>query len=115
MSARTGRYAAARLLVQVAGGVALGLVVALSAVALHALWWGLLLGVAGGLAAVLALAPGVWRVAYAAGWVVVVALAAVPRPAGSYLIAGNLRGYTLLALTMALLVVAVATVPRTRR
>ncbi|MDN4172413.1 hypothetical protein QWY28_05625 [Nocardioides sp. SOB77] len=95
---------------------ALGLAVAVATVALHQLWWGLLLGAAAAVAAVLAL-PARWStrppfaVAYAAG------LAAVlqERPEGDFVVPAGGAGYLLLGLALVLLVVSFATLPRPGR
>jgi len=91
--------------------IAVGFIVGIAAVAVHARWWGLLLAVGAAIAGVLALRPGLQRVAYAAGWVVAVALAVVPRPEGDYAIASDVPGYLFLALAVALVILALATLP----
>lgn len=111
----TRAYAVGGLLLRAVGGLILGVAVAVAAVALHGLWWGLLLGVAAGLAAAVALPRGGTRVGYAVGWLAVVARAAVPRPAGSFLVGGNLPGYVMLGLALALLVLGVGTLQPRRR
>ncbi|MCR6030617.1 hypothetical protein GGQ22_04070 [Nocardioides sp. zg-579] len=108
-----------RALVAVAllvGSAALGVVVAIAAVAVHQLWWGLLLGAAASLAAVVAL-PARWstRPPFALGYAAVLAAAVQRRPEGDYLVPADASGYLLLGLALVLLVVAFATLPRPGR
>ncbi|WP_328532010.1 hypothetical protein OG984_13220 [Nocardioides sp. NBC_00368] len=91
-------------------GLLLGVVIGVAAVAVHPWWWGLLLAVAASSAALLALPRGAWRIAYAAAWAIVVALAATPRPAGGYAVAGDLAGYLMILWAVLMIVVATATV-----
>ena len=93
-------------------GLLLGLVIGVAAVAVHPWWWGLLLGVAASTAMLRALPRGVWRVSYAVAWAIVVALAATPRPAGGYAVAGNVDGYLMIFWAVLMIVVATATVPK---
>lgn len=78
-----------------------GAATAYPAVLVHARWWGLVLGLAA-CACVLAALPGRWwgRPAFALGWLGVVALAALPRAEGDYLVAADAAGYTLLVATL---------------
>lgn len=93
-----------------------GFVIGVAAVAVHARAWGLPLGAVATLAALVALPPGLWsRCPYAAGWIVALALALVPRPEGDYAIASDVPGYLLLAVGLVLLVLALATLPVGRR
>ncbi|WP_435745905.1 hypothetical protein [Nocardioides sp. SYSU DS0663] len=92
----------------------LGAAVAVAAVALHQLWWGLALAAAAALAALVALPAGWWRAPYAAGFVGVLAWTMRARPEGDYLISADTTGYTLLALGLLVLLVALVTLP-TRR
>jgi len=96
--------------------LALGGVVGVAAVVLHDWWWGLALAAAGTLALGWALRPG-WstRLPYAVGWVVPLGFAMVPRPEGDYLVAGDLKGYLLIAVGMVLIVLTTATLPLGRR
>src|SRR5687768_12215906 len=90
-----------------------GAVTGVATVALHELWWGFVLGVAAVLAAVVALPAGWWsRVAFVAGFGAVVAWLTVPRSEGDYLVSEDWQGYGLLAFGLALLVGALATLPR---
>lgn len=93
-------------------GLLLGLVVGVAAIAVHPWWWGLLLAVSASTATLLALPRGASRVAYAAAWAVVVALAAAPRPTGGYAVAGNLEGYLMILWAVLMIVVATVTVAR---
>lgn len=100
---------------------ALGLLVAgavtgVATVAVHELWWGLLLSQAAVLASVAALPAGWWsRLAFVAGYDVMVGWLAVPRSEGDYLLSQDLQGYAVLAIGVALLVGALATLPRNLR
>lgn len=92
--------------------LAAGVVVGTAAVLLHGLWWGFALGLATGVACVLALPPGLTtRVVFAGGWTLAVAVLMLPRAEGDYLVGGDVRGYGVLVLTAALLLLAMATVP----
>lgn len=99
-----------------AGLLVAGFVVGLAAVAVHGRTWGLVLGAVASLAALVALPPGLWsRVAYAAGWLVALGLAVVPRPEGDYAVASDVPGYVLIGIGLVLLVGALATLPVGRR
>ncbi|OIJ26674.1 hypothetical protein [Nocardioides luteus] len=101
-----------RLLGGVVASLLLGLAVGVAAVAVHPWWWGVLLAVTASSAMLLALPRGASRIAYAAAWAIVIALAATPRPTGGYAIAGDLEGYLLISWAVLLIVVAAATVAR---
>lgn len=101
-----------RLLGGVVAGLLLGLLVGVAAVAVHPWWWGLLLAVAASSATLLALPRGASRIAYAAAWAIVVALAATPRPTGGYAVAGDVEGYLLISWAVLMIVVATATVAK---
>ncbi|WP_244931909.1 hypothetical protein [Nocardioides sp. W7] len=95
------------------GCLALGVVTAVGSVALHQLWWGLVLAVAAPAATLMALPPGWWvRLPFALGWVATVGYLTVPRPEGDYVIADGAAGYVLLAAAMAFLVSGLVTLPR---
>lgn len=99
-----------------AGLLLVGVVTAVAAVAVHALWWGIPLVVAGlgtGLAAV---GRG-WltRLPLALGFVLGVGMSLVPRAEGGYLVAGDTRGWLLLAAAVVAPFWAVATLPRPGR
>lgn len=82
------------------GGAAIGL----AAVALHALWWGLLLAAAASLAVVWALPPRFWTLPpYALGWWVPFLVAWKGRPEGDYAVESSPYGYALLVLAVAVL------------
>jgi hypothetical protein len=67
-------------------------------VALHRLWWGLPLALVATAAVLVALPGGWWsRLPFALGWVAALALLAGSRPEGDYLVAGDARGWLLLA------------------
>ena len=87
----------------VAGGIAIGL----ASVALHMLWWGMLLSAAASLAVVWALPPRWWTLPpYAVGWWIPFLIAWQGRREGDYAIESSPYGYALLAL--AIVVVAAA-------
>lgn len=93
-----------------------GFVIGLSAVAVHAWWWGLALGAAATLVTLLALPPGGWtRVPYAVGWLVPLGLGMIPRGEGDYAIASDVPGYGLIGLGLVLIIGALATLPVRRR
>jgi len=94
----------------------LGAVVAVAGVVAHELWWGLPL-TAATLAAVLVWVGRGWltRLPLALGFVVIVGVAVPTRPEGDYLVSSSSRGYLLLLLALAVLLVAVMTLPRPRR
>ncbi len=99
-----------------AGTFLLGLVVALSSVALHQRWWGLPLAIAATAITAYALPPG-WaaRMSFAFGWVALVGYVAFPRGEGDYVISADLPGYVLLGFAVALLVAATVTLQPVRR
>ncbi|MFI5624168.1 hypothetical protein ACIA03_11950 [Nocardioides sp. NPDC051685] len=101
-----------RLLGGVVAGLLLGLPVGVAAVAVHPWWWGVLLAVAASSAVLLALPRGAARIAYAAAWAIVIALAATPRPTGGYAVAGDVEGYLMISWAVLMIVVATATVAR---
>ena len=104
----TGTSLAGRSL-NLAGGLALGLVSGIAAVVVHQSWWLLLAFAAAGTTMVW-LRPGAGRVGFAAGWGVVVLRASLPKPEGDYLVSANGAGWTLLAGSLGLLLVAMVTV-----
>ena len=96
-----------------AGLLVVGAVTGLASVAVHELWWGLVLAVAATLLALLALPAGWWsRLAFAAGWVGLVGWLVTPRPEGDYAISQDTAGFTLLGLGVLVLVLGLATLPR---
>ena len=85
-----------------------------AATLIHQYAWGLALGLAAGMAVLLALPRWWWvRLAMALGWGLSVWLAMRTTSAGDYLVPANLPGYGFLAGSLALLVIALAT-SRTR-
>lgn len=100
-------------LLAVPGLLVVGLATGLASVALHQLWWGLLLSVLATATTMFALPAGWWsRLPFALGWVGVVGWLTVPRPEGDYAIAGDANGYALLAGALVVFVTGVATLPR---
>lgn len=88
-----------------AGMLVFGGVVGVCAVALHPYWWGLALGVAATFATLVALPGGWWtRLAFAFGFVEVLAVLTWQRPEGDYLVAANAQGYVLLASGLVVLI-----------
>jgi len=91
----------------------LGVGTGLAAVALHELWWGLLLTVAATAATLFALPPGWWsRLPFALGWAGLVGWVVSPRPEGDYAIRQDLSGYALIGLAVVALVFGIVTLPR---
>lgn len=88
-----------------------GALIATAAVLVHDIWWGLPLGVISTLVSVRALPGGPARVGFSLGWAAGVGVFAIPRPAGGYLVAGDLSGYALLLTAFVLVVAALATLP----
>ena len=99
-------------LLAAAGLLLAGAVTGVATVALHQLWWGLALGIAAVLAAVVALPPGWWsRLAFAVGFVVMVGWLTVPRSEGDYVVSQDVQGYAVLVLGVVALVGALVTLP----
>lgn len=97
-----GGGALALLVVGVAGGLA--------AVLLHQGGWGLALGLAAATATTLALPRGWWtRVAFMLGWTGAVVRSMLPRVEGDYLIPANTAGYTLVVGSLLVLLLALGT------
>jgi hypothetical protein len=90
-----------------------GALSAVAAVAVHGRWWGLALAAAAVMATLLAVGPG-WstRLAFAVGFAAVVLRLALSRPEGDFVLAGDLQGYLLLLLTLAVAGLALGTLPR---
>jgi hypothetical protein len=100
-------------LVAAAALLVAGAVTGVATVALHELWWGLVLATAAVLAAVVALPAGWWtRLAFVVGFDLVVGWLTFPRAEGDYLVSQDLQGYAVLVLGVVLLVGAMATLPR---
>jgi hypothetical protein len=93
-----------------------GIAVAVATVAVYQTWWGLLLAAATTLVLVVVTPPG-WttRLPLALGFVGIVALTAVPRSEGDYLVASTGNGYAVLGLALVVLCLAIATLPRPER
>lgn len=93
-----------------------GAVTGVATVALHDLWWGLLLALVATAAAAVAVPPGWWaRLAFVAGWDAMVGWLTIPRSEGDYLISQDAAGYAVLGAALVLLVVGIATLPRPGR
>lgn len=93
------------------GLLLLGAVVGLSAAWTHGRWWALALGAAATLACEAAAPAGLPRVAYAGGWVALAAYFLLARPEGDFIVGSNPLGYTFVGLGLAVIVLAVATIP----
>lgn len=90
-----------------------GAATGLAAVALHERWWGLLLALVATASTLAALPPGWWsRLAFALGWTGLVGWLVNPRPEGDYAISQDGPGYTILGAALVVLVVGLATLPR---
>ena len=98
------------------GLLVLGLAVGLASVAVHSTWWGLPLAVVTTALTAYA-APAGWktRIPFVLGWAVVVAVLAVPRSEGDFLIASDVPGYALLGFGLVLVVAGFATMPPPRK
>jgi hypothetical protein len=91
----------------------LGVGTGLAAVALHELWWGLLLSALATGTTLLGLPAGWWtRLPFALGWAGLVGLVVSPRPEGDYAIRQDLPGYSLLGIAVLVLGFGLATLPR---
>lgn len=90
-----------------------GVALAVGTVAVHQWWWGLALAAATAVSVLLATPPG-WatRLPLALGYVGVCLLVSVPRGAGDYLLGSTTSGYVVLALALAVMMLAIATLPR---
>jgi hypothetical protein len=90
-----------------------GIALAVGTVAVYQWWWGLVLAAAASVLVVVAAPPG-WatRLPLALGFDATVALTAVPRAEGDYLVASTGRGYAVLGLALLVLCFAIATLPR---
>ncbi len=98
------------------GLLVVGLAVGLASVAVHSLWWGLPLAlVATALTAYAAPQGWAGRLPFVLGWAVVVAVLAVPRGEGDFLIAGDVHGYALTGFGLMVVVAALVTLPPPRR
>ncbi|MDZ5621804.1 hypothetical protein SFC88_13240 [Nocardioides sp. HM23] len=74
-----------------------GAVVGVCVVALHAYWWGLLVGFLTTVALLVAIPGGWWRrLPFALGWSAAVVVLTVQRPEGDYLVEQSANGYLLL-------------------
>lgn len=93
-----------------------GAATAVATVALHQLWWGLLLGAVATLAGLLGLPRG-WltRLPYAVGWAATVGYLTAPEPGGGFAIGANTSGYAVFGLALVVLLLAAATLPRPGR
>lgn len=99
-----------------AGLLVVGALTGLASVAVHGLWWGLVLAVAATLVVLLWLPAGWWsRLAFALGWVGLVGWLVNPRPEGDYAISGDLAGLSLLGLGLLVVVIGLGTLPRPAR
>jgi hypothetical protein len=90
-----------------------GIATAVGTVAVYQWWWGLLLAAAASLLVMLATPPG-WatRLPLALGFDATVAVMAVPRGEGDYLVGSTRAGYAVLGLALVMLCLSVATLPR---
>lgn len=93
-----------------------GAVSAVAAVAVHGRWWGLVLAGAATLATLVAVGPG-WttRLPFALGFGLAVLRLAITRPEGDFVVAAEVHGYLLLLLTLLVVALGVATLPRPGR
>lgn len=96
-------------LLAVLGVLVVGVLAGAATVLLHQWWWGLALGVAAVVAALVWLPRGWLRAAVAVGWCTAVARGTLARPEGDYLVPGNDRGWALLGASLGVLLFALAT------
>lgn len=95
-----------------AGLLLAGCATGTSLVVLHDRTWALAVGLVAGLLAVAALPPGWWsRLAFGAGWVLVVGFATAGRPEGDSVLASDVPSYAVLGSALLVAVVVVATLP----
>lgn len=100
---RAVRRSCAALALLLGGGA-----VGLAAVALHGLWWGLLLAALASIAVVGALPPRWWTLPpYAVGWWVPLMIAWQGRREGDYALENSAHGYALILLATVVLVASV--------
>jgi hypothetical protein len=107
-----------RLLLALLGGAlaaAVGVVSGTAGTVLHLRWWGLVLALGTAVVVLGWLPAGGVRVAFALGWCVPVLRGALEGPGGGFLVGADAAGWSLLAASAVLLVVAVATVRGPRR
>ena len=91
----------------------LGVGTGLASVALHEVWWGMVLAVCATAATLLGLPPGWWsRLSFALGWAALVGWVVSPRPEGDYAIGQDPAGYTLIGIALLALVFGLVTLPR---
>lgn len=95
--------------------VVLGVLSAVPGVLLHLRPWTLPLTALVALAWLLALPPGLARLAYAVSWAGVVALFAAPRAGGDLVVVSSLPSYLLVGFALALVGAALVSLPRTPR
>ncbi|WP_036565115.1 hypothetical protein [Nocardioides halotolerans] len=90
-----------------------GIGTAVGTVAVYQWWWGLVLAAAATVLLLLATPPG-WalRLPLALGFVGTIAMFAVRRGEGDYLVASTGQGYVVLGLALLVLCVTIATLPR---
>lgn len=105
----------ARTAVAGAGLLVLGAAVGTATVWVHPVGWGLALGAAATLAALVAAPAGWRRLAYGVGWVVAAGWFVFARPEGDFVISSDPAGYAVLGLGLVVVVLVVATVPGPRR
>ncbi len=99
-----------------AGLLLVGAVTGVASLAVHDKSWPwFLLAVAAPLVTAVALRPGWARVGFGLGWTAIVIVALLGRPEGDFVVAATGRGYSLLGLTLGLVVLVLVTVPVARR
>lgn len=91
------------------GAVVVGAVTGLAVVLVHTGWAWLAVAALAAAATLRWLPPDGPRVGFAVGWCVVVARGVLARPEGDYLVSADAAGWTLLALSLVVLLGALAT------
>jgi hypothetical protein len=95
--------------VLVLGALVVGVLTGTALALLHTGWAWLVVGVLAAAATLRWLPANGPRVAFAVGWCLPVARGVLTRPEGDYLVASNAQGWSLVALSLAVLLAALAT------
>ena len=98
-----------RALAGMVGALLVGLVTGAAVVLLHTAWAWLVVGALAAAVSLRWLPADGPRVAFAVGWCLPVARGVLTRPEGDYLVAANATGWTLLGLSVLVLLTALAT------
>lgn len=102
-------------LAQVGASAVLGVAIAVAVVALHSLWWGMLLGLVTVVALLVALPAGWSRLPFAVGYAAVMLALTAVNPGGDVIVAANARGWIVILSGMVALGLSVAGLRPPRR